>query len=101
MKNHKMTSYQFMMLMQELPNPMYYARNGANVGFRVKVGYLKKSIDNTPTILINPNSQPMKMAEVEQVEFELVPNNTIWYWQPVEPITIITLDKKEYIKNWE
>lgn len=96
-----MTSYQFMMLMQELPNPMHYARSGIPNGVKMKVFYLKQSVDNEPTILVNPNSKPMKLGELEEVEFELVPNNSIWYWQPVEPITIITLDKKPYIKNWE
>lgn len=90
-----------MFLMQQLPNPMYYARSGPHVGFRMKVGYVKEPIDYKPTILVNPDRPPMKLAEIIEVEFELVPNNTIWYWQPVEPITIITLDKKDYIKNWE
>ena len=96
-----MTSYQFMMLMQQLPNPIHYTRNGAQLGFKMKVSYLKQPIDYKATILVNLDRAPMKLGEVEEVEFELVPNNHIWYWQPVEPITIITLDKKDYIKNWE
>lgn len=97
----KMTSYEFMMIMQQLPNPMHYVRNGANTGYKIKASYVKQPINYKPTILVNPDRPPMKLAEIIEVEFELVPNNMIWYWQPVEPITIITLDKKDYIKNWE
>lgn len=105
MKNQRMTSYQFMMLMQELPNPMYYARNGANVGFRIKVGYMSKPINFEKYEFRTPytpsNEPPMKMAEFIEVEFELVPNNNIWYWQPIIPIEIVKVDVSQHIKNWE
>lgn len=101
MKNQKMTSYQFMMLMQQLPNPMHYMNTKMSYGPRIKISYLKYPVNDEPTILVNPKSSPIKLGEIEHVEFELVPNNNIWYWQPVEPITIITLDKRDYIKNWE
>jgi hypothetical protein len=106
MKNQKMTSYQFMMLMQQLPNPMTYVNSHRMAeGTRIKVAHCFNPINPIVHEFKNgylPKSTPsMELTEVVTVEFELVPNNNIWYWQPVEPITIITLDKKEYIKNWE
>jgi hypothetical protein len=101
----RMTSYEFMILMQQLPNPMTYVNSARMAqGTRIKIANVAMP-KNTPIhelkLGYSENTSPMRLAEVEVMEFELVPNNNIWYWQPVEPITIITLDKKEYIKNWE
>ena len=100
--DYELTSLEFISILQQLPNPMYYCDKILKGDLPIyKVAYLPNPVNQETTYLATPNSKPQKMLGVKEIEFELIPNNNIWFWQPVKPVRIVRIEKKEgYRKNW-
>jgi hypothetical protein len=95
---HKLTALQYLQLIQSLPNPQYHYDNKREP--RVRVAYLPQTIDQPVVSVAFPNQAPTSFVEAKTVEFELVPNYNVWFWQPVDEIVITPVEKGPARKNW-
>jgi len=100
---HELTALQYLQIIQSLPNPCYHygeMQKGGNALPIYRVAYLPYNLNQTPIELSLPNSATMPLLQTKEIEFELVPNANLWFWQPVNEITIVRIEKGQMRRNW-
>jgi hypothetical protein len=99
--NNTISAFDYTMLLQQLPNPNHYID-----GYRkrkettipvIKISYLPQSINVKPVVLGLPDQPLNTMSEIRTLEFQLVPNRNMWYWQPLYPLTIVPDEVGRYV----
>lgn len=83
------TALQYSIVMQQLPNPLLYWEKGEA---RIRVSVLREPLDPACMTVFDESStsklNATSLVAADIIEFEVVPNNTSWHWQPVNPLVI-------------
>lgn len=97
----EVTALQYVQILSNLPNPMrYYAEFGRTQPMRISVAYLEQPLNNDPIHLTLPNSPSLQLVHANYLEFELVPNNNLWFWQPTQEVKIVRVEKNQPRQNY-
>lgn len=94
----KLTSHQYLQLVSNLPNPLSYQYgNNKDKNTMLQVAIL---VDNHSELInitnLNSGNSVSYISDPLFVKFKLNTRKNVWFWEPMEEITIIKAEENEY-----
>lgn len=93
-----LTALQYLEIISKLPNPNIYWEEVilGKKSKRLRVAYIEHPLNAHNVVVNKDDASPERCAYVKEVEFEVVPTRQVWYWQPVQAISIVPIELTDH-----